>query len=418
MSNPTFADWSEVTTEEGEGAKGQQGQSGGQQSKGGEEGGEGGAQQQQQEGETGKEGQQGQQDRQDQQGQQGEQGKEGQDDFNRDAFVEEFKGKNPNATDEEIQSAAEKAENDFYAITAEKLFGESDGEKGDQGFKTVIDSIKQIAGDDLDETELAVLKSPEDVQNIMNKIVENRVEKSKAEFKLNNDFVNSMDDEGKAIFNVLKDKGLKGVQDYLMPNQRIASLMNMDDTGLVVEQMRSLKDQDGNRIYTDEEVSEKVGKMDDNELTKQASAVRARLGEAEAHQRKLAAQKINQDAEKRKNQDTLQKQEMAQKIVSVASSMKDFYGLPIDETLVDSFAREYVKGTFDHLDKDPNFRFKSILFHKFGDMVIRRHGKAKFEEGLKKRNTSDHNADLPDKPGGGNSGGSQQQGKGFGSWNI
>lgn len=337
------------------------------------------------------------------------------DEFDSNSFVESFKKDNPEASEEEIEEATKKAEEDFYKIKPDFLkdeFGSSSDKPNPQ--KEIINYLKDIAGDDFDEVSAASVESADDVKSLVNNIVEKRVEKIKSEQGLINEKFESMDDSEKALFNIYKERGLKGVSEYLQPDQQIAKVMNLNDEDLIIQSLKNSKDAEGNPLYSEEEITKKLGNMEDEEIVKQATVLRGQLAKIAQQRRNAKAQEINENWKKKQNQEVSQRQEMAQKIKAVGSKTENFYGLPIDEQLSEAVASEYAKGNFDHLKNDPKFWFESILARKFMKRAFKRHGKAKFEEGLRKKNESDHNADLPDRStGGGSSSGSGGQGSGW-----
>ena len=340
-------------------------------------------------------------------------------DFNQDSFIEQYKADNPDASEEDIDAAAKEAADKFDTISADdlRIGNDDDNQASANPLQSFVDTVKDIAGDDFDEVDAATVKTPEDAKELVNSIVNKRVEKMKSEAKVNNEFVDGLDEAGKALFNALKTNGLKGVQDYLMPDQRIAALQNLDDDSLIIKSMQNAKDGSGNRIYSDEEITNQLAGMDDSIKEKQAQLVRSQLKAAQDQTRSRKAQEINTDFESRKNAEKTQKTEMAQKIAKVAEGVQDFYGLKVDPQVGQAIAADFAKGNYDHLLKNPDFLLKAILNEKIGQRAFRRHGKAKFEEGRLKRNSSDHNADLLDGIGNGGSGGSQRQGQdGFKGW--
>lgn len=335
-------------------------------------------------------------------------------DFNRDSFLTEYKKSNPNATDEEISKAEEDAEKKFYSINAD-LFSEEGAEKT-VSKNTFVDQLKAIEGEEFDSLKYSGIETKEEFDNALRSIVDNRVEKKVKEQNQESEFVKGMSDIDRAIFNKLRESGLKGLKEFISPNEKLAQFRSMDDESLVITGLKNQKGLDGKPLYTDEEIERKMAGKEPEDIALEAKGIRSQLDQME-HQNMIEVSKmINNDAEKRKNQAYIEKDRLATNIEKVVSKMVDFKGLPIEENTAQILADNYRKGKFDNLFSDPVFIAKSILYDKIGERAFRSYGKKQYEKGAKLRNENDHNVNgLTDNGSFGSGQGSANKG-GFSGW--
>lgn len=336
------------------------------------------------------------------------------DDFNKDSFLADYKQKNPEATQEQIDEAADKAEDKFYSVSAD-IFS-SDNKDKKESKNTFVDQLKSIEGEDFDVVKYGSIESKEDFDNALNEIVDNRVQNKVKEQKAESDYVKNMNETDRAMLNVLKDKGLKGLKDILTPNQKVNEYRSMDNESLVIIGLRNQKNGEGKQLYTDEEIERKMAAKEPGDIELEAKGIRNQLDQLEQQNLNEISRMINNDAKQRENTEYIQRDAIASNIEKIVDKMPDFHGMNIGEGVAQSLADNYRQGKFNDLFKDPVFLAKSILYDKIGDSAFRRYGKTQYEKGARKQNENDHNVNgLTDNS---SAGGGQRSGtsKGFSGW--
>jgi len=333
--------------------------------------------------------------------------------FNQEKFLSDFKEKNPEATQEQIEEAANKGEDDFY--TAGPDLFKSKKEEAAAPKNDIFESFKSVAGEDFDEIAHSSVNSREEFQEALKGIVDKRVNKGLEEQSTSNDFVDKMNETDKAVFNIMKQKGLAGVKEFLEGDQRISSYLKMTDEALVIEGYRGKKDASGKSIYTALEISQKIANFDEGSLALEAKGLRAELTKIDGENRSNTAKLVNEDAALRGQESFAEKTKMGEQIRLATLKSDNFHGIKLDPATAVALEQNYVNGDFDHLFKDPNFIKNAILFDKLGDKAIKRHGKMQYEKARSKQNQSDHNVkDLPNQASGsGNSGTNAANGSGY-----
>lgn len=335
--------------------------------------------------------------------QQSNQNDQDDDDFNADQFTKDFKEKNPNATDEEVAAAVEKAEKDSLVIGAD-LFGETGDDKKPQP-KKFSEQFKRIAKDDFDEVEHSMISTEEDFTEAVDKLVEKRFSKKLEENKVNQTYYDQLNEEGKAIFNAMKMKGLRGVQELITPNPRLQQMLQSSDEDLIIEAMKHQKDPENptQNLYSDEEIEKRIAGLSDEDAAKEAKVIRGQIQKIYQDEMRGNAQRINQSLQKVQQQEQAKKEHTAKQMEGYLVRNADFYGLTVDTSTAKALSEGFQKGQFDGLMSDPVFLAKAILFHKIGDKAFRRHGKDQYEKGFNKKEANRHNANLPDHVGAGSS---------------
>ena len=339
-------------------------------------------------------------------------------DFNQEAFLTEYKSNHPNATDEDVTAALNDAVEKHNTISPD-IFSSSNDQQQNSGTPKFVDQFKQIAGEDFDEITHSTISNPEEFSTAVSDIVEKRVEKIANERIQQNDFVEKLSEEDKAVFNILKDKGYAGLRDFIMPDQRFNNFMSMTDENLVINYLKNQRDHEGKPVYDDETAASRLAAMDDEEVNRQAKIVRGQLATAQKAKQAEVARAINQDASNRQNIEKQKTEKFAEKLERVFEGKKDFFGMKIADTTGKAIADMYRKGEFEKEMQDPQAMADFILFRKIGKQAFHQYGKAKFKEGLNNNNQQEHNVDgLPNTASGSQGQGQGGSTKGFGGWSM
>ena len=197
-------------------------------------------------------------------------------------------------------------------------------------------------------------------------------------------------EETKNLIN-LANEGID-LKEYLDPINTIDGWLKYDDKTLVKEDLESKTNGSDERLYTDEQVTEKLERYEDNEFLKdKADDIREQLIAEKQNITEEVIQEQNYRAEQAKIQQDQAVQAQATHFINTVKSTEEFMGGKIGEDVKSHVTNMWNNGQVHELFNDPKKIVDFVLYHTVGDQVMQQRDNQAFSNGQSKAKKSLHN---------------------------
>ena len=182
------------------------------------------------------------------------------------------------------------------------------------------------------------------------------------------------------------------LKEYLDPINTIDGWLKYDDKSLVKADLESKTDGSEERLYTDEQITEKLERYEDNEFLKdKADDIREQLIAEKQNITEEVIQEQNYRAEQAKIQQDQAVQAQATHFINTVKSTEEFMGGKIGEDVKSHVTNMWNNGQVHELFNDPKKIVDYVLYHTVGDQVMQQRDDQAFSNGQSKAKKSLHN---------------------------
>ena len=309
--------------------------------------------------------------------------------------------------EEKIEEAEKPQEETEEVEDSEKTEEVKETEEKEEAPKTEEDSFEFKAPEETDETETTEAETWKNIGEDLDLKVEGddfedfkkayaeRIEQIKEDahnqaMEEAPTLPENITEETKNLINLAKE-GID-LKEYLDPINTIDGWLKYDDKTLVKEDLESKTNGSDERLYTDEQVTEKLERYEDNEFLKdKADDIREQLIAEKHNITEEVIEEQNYRAEQAKIQQDQAVQAQATHFINTVKSTEEFMGGKIGEDVKSHVTNMWNNGQVHELFNDPKKIVDFVLYHTVGDQVMQQRDNQAFSNGQSKAKKSLHN---------------------------
>lgn len=321
------------------------------------------------------------------------------------------KEENKDKTDEEIEALVEEKLNEEASSDFDfKLPGEEEaGEEGEES-NSWLDLAEHLGIEKPEEESVDAFKAS------LEKTINDRVKEATKGF----DEYKELTPRSKQLVEMLNEKGEEALSQFLNPVGEIDKFLSMSNEDLLRAEYQAMRDsRTGDRLYSDQDIEDKIEyfKENEKELKHKADFIREDLNKHRANQQEKLLKTFEEEKAFRQEREAKFEQIENEKIISTIESVKDFMNTNLNDKVSAKLKADWESGEMQKALNDPEVIVKSYLFHILGEQGMKNIEKQAFEKGRNKMKAKLHK--LPVINGNPESNGRTQQSKstgGFEGW--
>tara|TARA_R110002020_G_scaffold113252_8_gene260612 strand:+ start:4974 stop:6167 length:1194 start_codon:yes stop_codon:yes gene_type:complete len=309
---------------------------------------------------------------------------------------------------EENKEQAEKEKEPEFEFKAPELTEEEESEAPSETWKHIGEDLDlAVEGEEFEDFKKAFASKLEKAQqDAYNQGLQ------EAETEIGN--LDDLDPQTRNLIE-LSQNGID-LKEYLDPINTIDGYLKYDDKSLVQEELRNIMNGE-ERLYTDEQISSKIERLEDNEmLSDKADEIREELiaEKQNISQEIIENQEAYQQEQNELNQQNLRAQ--SENFINTVNSTNEFMGGKINNDIKQHVNEMWQNGEVHNLFNDPKKIVDYVLYHTVGDQVLQQRDNESFSNGQSKAKKSLHN--VPPVISGGASRGANEKAEEAGDFSV